>query len=120
MQVSAMIGSSPLNPKLIEPDTFIIMRELDSPALKVNHLSLYLKAAICQMYPSAEVDSIDKSIDAIDLLIFVNGICEENNSVRTLLSKNIVYQLTKQGIEIPFSNIYGILNISKSTDTQTI
>lgn len=120
MDVIAGIGSRILNPKPIEPDEFIIMKELDSPALKVNHLSLYLKSTICALLPDQDVKKIDYAIDQIDLYIFVNGICEGNNSVRTLLAKNVVYHLAKENIIIEFSKIYPILGISKNKEAQTV
>ena len=115
MEIAITLGNKPLIDRRIEPDTYITMSELGTLELKANHLGLYLKTCICEDYSSVSVIVIDKAIDGIDLSSFINGICEENNSIRTLLAKNVVFELSKYEIEIPFSKIYGYLNISKKT-----
>lgn len=112
MKVDIYNGNVLINPDFVDPDSFIIMKELDNMDLKVNHLKLYIKTNILAMNNTLLVNDVDKAIDRIQLDIFVNGICEGNNSIRTLLAKNIVFELVKVGIEIPFSSIYAILGIN--------
>jgi hypothetical protein len=120
MQVQIRNGNQLLNPNHIEPDNFIFMSNLDSTELKVNHLGLYLKTAICENNLNVDVELVEKAIEGIDLSIFVNGICEGNNSVKTLLAKNVTYQLARCNVQVPFSQIYGFLDISKSITNSTI
>lgn len=120
MQVQIRNGNEVLNSNHIEPDNFIYMSNLDSTELKVNHLGLYLKTAICERNPNVDAELVEKSIEKIDLSIFVNGICEGNNSVKTLLAKNVTYQLARLDVQVPFSQVYGFLNISKNISNSTI
>jgi len=119
MIVQTMLGEALLNPAYINPDSFIIMKELDNLDLKVNHLSLYLKTSICEYDSNVIIEKISSAIDRINLSIFINGICEDNVSIRTLLAKNVVFEMSKEGIQIPFSIIYSFLNISKNNTNQT-
>lgn len=114
MKIEAMRGNITARSNHIEPDSFINMRELDSIELKVNHLSLYIKTCIYEEMPAVDIKSVDMAINNINIGIFINGICEENNSVKTLLSKNIVYELARFEIELPFSVVYSFLTVSKA------
>jgi hypothetical protein len=89
------------------------MRELDNVDLKVNHLKLYLKTSLIELYPNNDIELINAAIDRIDLSIFVRGICEGNSSIKILLSKNVVFELARVGISIPLSKISSLLNISR-------
>lgn len=110
MNVITQIGSTVISKPNINQDSFISLRELDSVYLKVNYISLYLKTRIHDLNSELDLLSINNAINNIDLSIFVKGICDGNNQVIILLSKNVIYELSKFGIIVPYASIYDMLS----------
>jgi hypothetical protein len=115
MDIQVTMKGSVLNKDSKNSEDFISMKELDSAELKINHLGLYLKTNILSIDDTLSIEDVNTAIDRVNLALFINGICEGNASIRTLLTNNIVYELSRVGIiNISVSNISKILYIEKS------
>jgi len=119
MNIKLKVGNEELNVKNETIDSNISIEELKTQELKINYLNLFLKSNIAELIEDSSITQsmIDATIDSIDLAIFINDICENDEVVKKLLIKNIIFVLERHSGKtnvISFNALYKLLSSLKS------
>jgi len=119
MNIKLKVGNEELNVKNETIDSNISIEELKTQELKINYLNLFLKSNIAELIEDSSITQsmIDATIDSIDLAIFINDICENDEAVKKLLIKNIIFVLERHSGKtnvISLNALYKLLSSLKS------